>query len=390
MELILAAARIFLASGALVAIYVDPTEPTRYAPLAYFLMVCYFAYSVAMYPLLSLTQRPPGRIRVGLHVVDVLWVAAITTFTLGPNSPFFVFVTFILLAAAFRWGFWETAGTGIGFVVLFVLQAVLIAHGAGVQGDFDVNRLIIRSTYLVLISLLLGYLADAQKRLGEELRLKAGIMERARVARELHDGVLQSLVGIEMEIEAKCQKDPSDIERLHRIQQLVRQEVSNVRELMAYLKPLELEPNEMLNFLADVVDKFGRGTGIHARFICDVDHVPFAPETCTELARIVQEALTNVRKHSGANNVIVRFTKDHDKWKLVVHDNGRGFDFEGRFSQRELDEQWKGPAVIKERVRLIGGELTLESKRARGSSLEITIPRDSRAETEQSYSHTYC
>jgi signal transduction histidine kinase len=95
---------------------------------------------------------------------------------------------------------------------------------------------------------------------------------------------------------------------------------------------------------------------------------------CRELARIVQEALVNVRKHSQAAHVVVRFASHDGRWKLVVDDDGRGFPFAGRFDLAQLDADRRGPLVIKERVRTLGGEITIESTPGRGSRLEITLP----------------
>jgi len=205
-------------------------------------------------------------------------------------------------------------------------------------------------------------------------------MEREKVARELHDGVIQSLVGIDMSLEAEKQGEPETAERLARIQQLIKQEVLNLRELMMQLRSLALGPDTLVRFIGGIVDRFSRETGVAAQFICDVESIPCSADTCTEIARIVQEALANVRRHSGARNVVVRLLRDGAPWKLSIADDGRGFaEFEGRLSQAELDKQWKGPAIIKERVRLIGGELTVESTRGEGASLEITFPQDDRA-----------
>src|SRR5207253_10780430 len=80
-----------------------------------------------------------------------------------------------------------------------------------------------------------------------------------------------------------------------------------------------------------------------------------------------------------ARQVMVRLSSDHNHWKLTIEDDGRGFDFTGRLSQVQLDEVRKGPVVIKERVRLIDGELTIESNPGRGSRLEITVPQEQEA-----------
>jgi two-component system nitrate/nitrite sensor histidine kinase NarX len=95
---------------------------------------------------------------------------------------------------------------------------------------------------------------------------------------------------------------------------------------------------------------------------------------CTELVRIVQEALANVRKHSGAHKVLVRFSRENGCYKLCVEDDGRGFRFSGRLSSAELEASSHCPLVIKERVRAISGELMIESVPGSGARLVILVP----------------
>jgi two-component system sensor histidine kinase DegS len=202
-------------------------------------------------------------------------------------------------------------------------------------------------------------------------------MERARVARELHDGAIQSLIAVEMQVDVlrrKAASEPEAVgEELEHIQHLLRDEVMALRELMQQMKPLDIAPRKLLEFLAVSIELFRRETGIAASFVTDLEEVPLPPRVCRELARIVQEALTNVRRHSKARNAVVWFGREEGVWRLVIDDDGRGFDFVGRFSHAQLDHDRKGPVVIKERVRSIGAELTIESTPGRGARLEIAL-----------------
>jgi len=83
----------------------------------------------------------------------------------------------------------------------------------------------------------------------------------------------------------------------------------------------------------------------------------------------------NVRKHSKAHHALVRLGANGSQWKLTLEDDGKGFPFTGRFALGQLEEMGKGPMIIKERVRLIEGELTVESNPGQGARLEITVPR---------------
>jgi signal transduction histidine kinase len=211
------------------------------------------------------------------------------------------------------------------------------------------------------------------------LRLRAGAVERARFARELHDGAVQSLIAVEMQVDVlrrQSTSDPSVVpNELGRIQGLLREEVLKLRELMQQLKTLDVDAKRLLGVLNDTVERFQRETGISARFVTDLQEFDMPQTVCREVARIVQEALVNVRKHSNAQQVLVRLGSRNGKWSLVVEDDGAGFPFTGRLSQSELEEQGRGPMVIKERVRLIEGELTIESNPGQGSRLEISVPQ---------------
>ena len=218
--------------------------------------------------------------------------------------------------------------------------------------------------------------------LQNRLQAKAGALERARVARELHDGVIQSLIGVEMQLEVLRTQKPLRFtpaaDELMRLQHVVRDEVLNLRDLMQQMRPAEFDPDELLSHFADMVQHFGRDTGIRARFVTDLKQVPLERHVCFELVRIVQEGLANIRKHSAAKHVTVRFSLRDGAWRLEIDDDGRGFPFEGRLSHIELDAREAGPVIIKERVRAIGGQLAINSTPGRGSRLEVLVPQEGR------------
>jgi len=211
------------------------------------------------------------------------------------------------------------------------------------------------------------------------LRLRAGAVERARFARELHDGAVQSLIAVEMQVDVlrrQAASTPAALtEELNRIQGLLREEVLKLRELMQQMKSMDVDAAKLLGFLGDTVERFQRETGVAARFVSEMQEVDMPQRVCRELARIVQEGLVNVRKHSRARQVLVRLGARGGQWRVTIEDDGQGFPFAGRVTLAELDALGKGPIVIKERVRLIEGELTIESNPGKGSRLEINVPQ---------------
>ncbi len=569
----LATARLFLAVSTLVAIRLDPTE-LGHSWAAYGLFVFYLANGILILMLLRRRQQSTPGFRFFVHVGDIVWPALISVFAPAPRTPFFLFFFFVLAAAAYRWGVWETLSTAAAEVVLLWIENLTVVHLWSLPGgsqawsrftglrvnapDWQPERLFMLSVYLLVMGLLLGYLAEQQKHLraekalinrilsrvrveaglngtmqqifheiismynasglliasqesrshrsflgevnlspdgvaselrwldswpgdadsylegfpgeacltsgegkrlsvlamdrdgnvlsspdaaaiarfrelhpfhslvalaflfeeewkgrvflfnptwrGEEqeelrfllsivrqvgpaiynvyllhrLRRRAGAVERARVARELHDGAVQSLIAVEMQVDVvrrQAENGKPISGELGRIQGLLREEVLKLRELMQQLKSIDVDAQRLLGVLHDTVERFQRETGISARFVTDVEELDMPQSVCRELLRIVQEGLVNVRKHSGARHALVRLAATGGGWNLTVEDDGKGFPFAGRMTQLQMEEMGRGPMIIKERVRLIAGELTVESNPGQGARLEVTVPR---------------
>jgi signal transduction histidine kinase len=200
------------------------------------------------------------------------------------------------------------------------------------------------------------------------------------VAREIHDGVLQSLISAEMRAnilrrrsELEWAAGKPDVESL---EELLRAEVLELRELMQQMRPLDVRPTQLLDHMAERVDRFRRDSGISARFVTTAaDEVPFSAHVCREVLLILQEALVNVRKHAHAAEATVSFGRCDGGWRLSITDDGAGFGFDGTLAGDALMQSARGPAIIKERVASLGGELLIHSTLNRGSQLLILLPQ---------------
>jgi signal transduction histidine kinase len=573
-ERYLATARVALTIAALPALWMEPVRGLVYSRWLYWLLFVYLVNAVVVMLLVRFRPRSTTAFRLVVHAVDILWPVLISLFATAQQGPFFLFFVFVMAAAAYRWGLWETVGTaatavGLLWVEAFAVRAGLesaadqwlhMAHlprlGMSARG-LDPQELFMSSVSLLVLGLLLGYMSENQKRtraeravitrvlgstrveagltgtmqqiLGEvmsiygasrvigasqetnsyrvfladvkrgaegaealrwreaspesekaylfgwpadavyasrgkkgfrnvlldrdgarlrdvnleflealarvenfssmvsvgllfgsewsgrvfvfdpemmgepeeelrflqefaqqvgpaiynvylmrRLRERAGALERSRFARELHDGAIQSLIAVEMQLDVLRRQSgtqaPVVNAELGRIQKLLREEVLKLRELMQAMKSFEVNADRLLGFISDTVERFRRETGIAAEFVSELERVDLAQKGCRELARIVQESLVNVRKHSGAHNVLVRLAQRAGNLQLTVEDDGKGFSFTGTLSDAELETTGKGPAVIRERVRLLAGELTIESNPGHGARLEVRIP----------------
>jgi signal transduction histidine kinase len=566
----LATARVALTIAAEFALWMEPAREFVYSRWLYWLITVYLVHAVVVMLLVRFRPQSTKAFRLVVHAMDILWPVLIAMFAPAQRGQFFLFFVFVMAAAAYRWGLWETVGTAA--IAVALLEGEAFAVQAGVEPiadqwlrvvhlpplglsvhELDPQQLFMSSVYLTVLGFLLGYMAENQKKIRAEravitrilgsarveagltgtmqqilgevmtiygarrvigasqegnsyrvflaemkgseplrwrealpenekaylfdspadaiyatrtasgfstvllagdgvrkrdvgaqflqpiseaekfdimasvslvfgsewtgrlfvfdprmmgdpeeelrflqefaqqvgpaiynvylmrrLRERAGAVERSRFARELHDGAIQSLIAVEMQLDVLRRQSgtqaPVVNAELGRIQKLLREEVLKLRELMQTMKSFEVNADRLLGFVSDTVERFRRETGIAAEFVSELERVDLSQKACRELARIVQESLVNVRKHSGAHHVLVRLAQRAGNLQLTVEDDGKGFAFSGTLSHAELETTGKGPAVIRERVRLLTGELTIESTPGHGARLEVRIP----------------
>jgi signal transduction histidine kinase len=212
----------------------------------------------------------------------------------------------------------------------------------------------------------------------KSLRANIQKTERSRLAREIHDGTVQSLIGLRMLVDQAKKQDAGDPLRLIReldvIREVLGKEIDDLRLKMLEIRPADIAPSRVVGRMAEMVQKFGRDFSISTKFLVSDQRVSLPADVCSELISILREALINIRKHASANHVVVRFDCQDGRWKLSVEDDGHGFEFAGPLSLERLDATGQGPAVIKERVRMIGGDLKLESSPGSWSRLEVSLP----------------
>jgi signal transduction histidine kinase len=201
--------------------------------------------------------------------------------------------------------------------------------------------------------------------------------ERQRIAADFHDGPLQSFISFQMRLEVikKLMARDADAaaEELRQLQELCQVQVADLRSFVRSMRPAD-EGMSLGASISRMVDSFQRDTGISASFSAGEFPDPSATEVALELLQIVRETLHNIHKHSGATRVAVSAERRDHQLAIRVEDNGSGFPFSGTFVLEELELLRLGPASIKRRVRMLGGELVLDSKPGEGAKVDIRIP----------------
>lgn len=190
--------------------------------------------------------------------------------------------------------------------------------------------------------------------------------ERQTLARELHDEIGQTLTAMRMLCETgTCPAGP-------RVLGLVTELMGRVRNLSFDLRPPMLDPLGLLPTLLWTVERFSARTKIRVAFRHSEIERRFAPELEIAVFRIIQEALTNVARHAGVDELTVQLWAENEALGIQVTDRGKGFDPTAVLTGRSTG----GLTGIEERVKLLGGELAIESAPGQGTFLTVQFPLD--------------
>ncbi len=205
--------------------------------------------------------------------------------------------------------------------------------------------------------------------------VQLGIMEeRNRLAREIHDTLAQQIAGIALQLETAdaLLEGSANHERVQRIigqtLALARSSLEDARRSVLDLRTASLEGHTLAAALAVLVDEVALRANLHTDIDIADAGTPLPPRVESGIYRIAQEALTNVRRHAQAQNLSLELTIMPDWVKLFIKDDGCGFDAE------QIPQGHFGLLGLKERVKLLGGELYLCSTPGFGTEIKVKIP----------------
>jgi signal transduction histidine kinase len=202
--------------------------------------------------------------------------------------------------------------------------------------------------------------------------------DRELLAFELHDGFAQLLTGAMMNVQAAAERQPSAPDQsqasLQEAIRLLRESIDESRRLIQGLRPPVLEQFGVIAAVEHLVDESQAMGGPEIEFISKGRFQRVARPLETAVFRIVQETLTNARKHSGSHRVRVELSRAEDHLLIHVEDWGVGFEAE------KIREGRFGIRGVRERARLLGGHAEIRSAPGEGTSITVRLPLVSRAQ----------
>jgi len=209
---------------------------------------------------------------------------------------------------------------------------------------------------------------EAERRRAGSAALHAQEEERARVARDLHDEVNQSLTGLLLRLEAAREAAPPELEgEIAQTKALANQAMNELLSLARQLRPTALDDLGLAAAIGGQVERLGHGE-LEARLKTDGDFSDLGDDAQLVVYRVAQEALNNAARHSGAKRVEVRLRRAEDGGVVLeVADDGRGFAF-------DESESGLGIGGMRERALLVGAELTIESRPGAGTTVRLDVP----------------
>ena len=225
-----------------------------------------------------------------------------------------------------------------------------------------------------LLDALASHLASALEGLrADALEREAAVSEeRALLARELHDSIAQALAFLKIQVQllrSAVQKgQAAQVQRiLDELDAGVRESIGDVRELLVHFRT-RTNTEDIERALQETLRKFEHQAGVATRFAVHGQGLPLPPDVQVQVLHVVQEALSNVRKHARASHVTLEVDKGA-RWQLRVRDDGAGFD-----PQQSPGASHVGLQIMRERAARIGAEVQVVAAPGQGTTVTLTLP----------------
>ena len=322
----------------------------------------------------SRLRANPRSIQLLLDLAGIGFIALTFAHTVL-SAEFLFHCVFVLLALhAFLFGL---RGTLIRIAI--VSLPLLVYANAEAFGLAEPTLELTEWPLMFVIAVLVASMADRREttsrryatlfRQASERLLTVQEDERRRIAKELHDGVGQVLTALTLTLDAVGSAPRPEVatERVQTARRLADTALAETRDLAHRMRPARLEERGLVAALRDLAGQSGFPVGVDAEPRA-ADPQLLGPTATVEVFRIVQEALANAARHSGAPRAQVTVSQRDHRLSVVVSDEGQGFDVAGH------REPGIGLAGMEERAAMLGGQLTIASQPGRGTRVTLDLP----------------
>ena len=375
-EKTLAWLRVGFSVAAILVIQLNPERVARFPILSYTFLYSFLLYSLLI---LYLTRREKADSRkIGLVTtcLDLVWISAMVFSTGGSRTPFFVYYLFPVITASSRYG---TKG---GLLVALVGVALygFVRYLRLSDRPLGIDIFIIRSIYLFVLAYIFGFLSEFEKKQNEKLMAlyktageAATQEERRRIARELHDRLLQVLASLALRLET-CRRHlietPKDLSReLALMEQATRGAMAEIRGFLSGKDNVDFAPGTLIEKLREEMRFLRDGLGLQVVLESEPDDLNLPASVEEEIYYVLREGLRNVTRHAHASKAEILLEETGAEIRGSLKDDGIGFD-----ASAARNGDGFGLISMEERIKKLGGELSVETSPGRGTRISFRAP----------------
>ncbi len=375
-EKVLAWVRLGFSLAAILVIQLNPERVARFPILSHISLYSFLLYSLLVLYLTKREKADSKKIGLTTTCLDLLWVSLIVFSTGAYQTPFFVYYLFPVITGSSRYGIRGgllvalIGATLYGFIRLSPIWDTPLAPDA----------FVIRIIYLFVLAYIFGFLSEFEKKQNQKLMAlyktageAATLEERRRIGRELHDRLLQVLASLGLRLEA-CRKHliqtPKELAReIELMEETTRISMEEIRRFLAGKDTRTLVPGTLVEKLREEMTFLRDGMGLKVVLETEPEDLSLPSEVEQEVYYVLREGLMNVARHSRASKTEIFMKEEGREIRGSLEDDGVGFDLAG-----VKDSSGFGLVNMDERIKKLGGKLSVEAHPGKGTRLSFRVP----------------
>jgi signal transduction histidine kinase len=364
---------------AILLVQLNPRWTGIFPILSHLFLYSFFLYSLLVLYIVRSAERPNSR-KIGFVTtcVDLLWISLILSTHVVSPIPSFTFFLFLfpIIISGFRYGIKGSLSVALIGTTIYGF----IAFAPFWWRPMGSEAFVTFSIPLLVVSYILGCLFDLEMKQIQKLLSfcksagQAGIQEeRRRIARELHDRVLQVLGSVTYKLEA-CRKSlvgpPEGLEEeLALSEEATRSSMTEIRSVLSGKVMDQFTPGTLLERLEEEIKSLHDSLGLKVVLEATPEHFELAQEVEQEIYYAAREGLTNIARHSHASEASLSLKQTNGELTVCLQDNGMGFE-----PTAKGDGSSYGLQSMRERVSKIGGDLSIKTAPGKGTHVSFTVP----------------
>ncbi|MBI4527128.1 MAG: hypothetical protein HY695_25305 [Deltaproteobacteria bacterium] len=380
-ERMLAWVRLGFSIAAILVIQLNPARAAKFPLLSHLSLFIFFLYSLLVVYFVRRARIVSRKFGLITTCLDLPWISLVVFSTGGSRTPFFVYYLFPVITAGSRYGI----KGGVSVALIGVVLYGFIRFSPIWENPLAIDTFIIRSIYLLVLAYIFGFISEFERNQNERLIAlyrtageAAAREERRRIARELHDRLLQVLGSLTLHLET-CRRhlmsSPTELAReLELMEEVSRGSMKEIRQFLAGKDVQSWIPGTLVEKLKEEIAFLRDGLGMKVVFETNPEDLNFFPEVEQEIFLILAEGIRNIARHSRGSVAEIQLRGSRTEIVGSVTDNGVGFDRDGK-----REEGGYGLTTMEERVKRLGGEFLLETSLGKGAKISFTIPKNTPA-----------